>query len=91
MLSKMKEHRSIETRATSTTPAEVAEAQVMDSARHKKIRIRASEIYLERGEQLGRELEDWLQAERELLRNTSNLHGVRALDGSSPHLRTMAP
>jgi hypothetical protein len=27
---------------------------------------RAYEIYLERGEQPGRELDDWLQAEREL-------------------------
>ena len=31
-----------------------------------KIRIRAYEIYLQRGEQPGSELEDWLQAEREL-------------------------
>jgi Protein of unknown function (DUF2934) len=31
-------------------------------------RRRAYEIYLERGEQPGRELDDWLQAERELKR-----------------------
>src|SRR5882762_7622541 len=36
------------------------------SARDEKIRRRAYEIYLERGEQPGRELDDWLQAEREL-------------------------
>ena len=32
------------------------------------IRSCAYEIYLERGEQPGRELDDWLQAERELER-----------------------
>jgi hypothetical protein len=32
----------------------------------QQIRIRAYEIYLDRGEQPGYELEDWLQAEREL-------------------------
>jgi oligoendopeptidase F len=31
----------------------------------EEIRRRAYEIYLERGEQHGRDLEDWLQAERE--------------------------
>ena len=34
--------------------------------RDEDIRRRAYEIYLERGEQPGRELDDWLQAEREL-------------------------
>ena len=38
------------------------------SARDEKIRRRAYEIYLERGEQPGRELDDWLQAEGELER-----------------------
>jgi len=32
----------------------------------QQIRIRAYEIYLDRGGQPGYELEDWLQAEREL-------------------------
>jgi len=31
-----------------------------------KIRIRAYEIYMERGEQPDHDLDDWLQAEREL-------------------------
>jgi len=35
-------------------------------ARDEEIRLRAYEIYLERREQSGRELDDWLQAEREL-------------------------
>ena len=48
--------------------AEATEAQagVVNSAPDEKIRRRAYEIYLERGEQPGRELDDWLQAEREL-------------------------
>jgi hypothetical protein len=39
-----------------------------NSAREEEIKLRAYEIYLERGEQPGRELDDWLQAERELER-----------------------
>jgi Protein of unknown function (DUF2934) len=35
---------------------------------HEKIRLRAYEIYLERGGLPGNELDDWLQAERELER-----------------------
>ena len=41
-------------------------APVGSAARDEDIRRRAYEIYLERGEQAGYELEDWLQAEREL-------------------------
>jgi hypothetical protein len=37
-----------------------------NSARDEEIRCRAYEIYLERGQQPGAELDDWLQAEREL-------------------------
>jgi hypothetical protein len=36
------------------------------STREEEIRRRAYEIYLERGAQSGLELDDWLQAEREL-------------------------
>jgi Protein of unknown function (DUF2934) len=39
---------------------------LLDSTREQEIRDRAYEIYLQRGAQLGYELEDWLQAEREL-------------------------
>jgi hypothetical protein len=38
----------------------------VNPAREQEIRRRAYEIYLERGEEPGRDLEDWLQAEREL-------------------------
>jgi hypothetical protein len=42
------------------------EASTGNSARDEEISRRAYEIYLERGEQPGRELEDWLQAECDL-------------------------
>jgi len=45
-----------------------SEASTGNSARSEEIKRRAYEIYLERGEQPGRELDDWLQAERELAR-----------------------
>ena len=38
----------------------------MNPAREEEIKRRAYEIYLERGEEPGRDLEDWLQAEREI-------------------------
>ena len=41
---------------------------VGNSARDEKIRRRAYELYRERGEHPGRELDDWLRAERELER-----------------------
>ena len=43
-----------------------------NSTRDQEIRRRAYEIYLERGEQPGTELEDWLQAERELQREVTS-------------------
>ena len=42
------------------------ERSVVNPAREENIKRRAYEIYLERGEEPGRDLEDWLQAEREL-------------------------
>jgi hypothetical protein len=42
------------------------------AACEQEIRRRAYEIYLERGAQPGHELEDWLQAERELTAIPSN-------------------
>lgn len=69
MASKPKERRRIEPHAMAATQGQAAETKVDDSARHQKIRIRAYEIYLERGEQPDRDLDDWLQAERELTTN----------------------
>jgi hypothetical protein len=63
MSSKPKVNLSTQPRATSTQAEEIS---VGKPARDAEIRRRAYEIYLERGEQPGHELDDWLQAEREL-------------------------
>jgi hypothetical protein len=67
MSSKPKRDGSTESRATSIQ-AETPEASVASWARDEEIRRRAYELYLERGEQPGGELDDWLQAEHELER-----------------------
>jgi hypothetical protein len=65
MSSKLKSDGNSEPQATSAQ-AEAGEVSVGNAVRTEEIRRRAYEIYLERGEQPGRELDDWLQAEREL-------------------------
>ena len=50
------------------TAAEEREG-LLHSSREQEIRNRAYEIYLQRAGQSGYELEDWLQAERELTTN----------------------
>jgi Protein of unknown function (DUF2934) len=40
--------------------------RLLQSTREQEIRNRAYEIYLQRGAQPGHEVEDWLQAEREI-------------------------
>jgi hypothetical protein len=51
-----------------TAPAQAGtgHAGSADRAGVDEIRLRAYEIYLERLEQPGRELDDWLEAERQL-------------------------
>ena len=51
------------------------ERSVVNPAREEEIKRRAYEIYLERGEEPGRDLEDWLQAERELASHGITLPG----------------
>jgi Protein of unknown function (DUF2934) len=56
-------------RSTAPTQPETAVQEtegLVQSTREQEIRIRAYEIYLQRGGQPGQELDDWLQAEREL-------------------------
>jgi hypothetical protein len=65
MSSKPNGKRIAELQATSTH-AETGEDSLGNPTRSEEIRRRAYEIYLERGEQPGRELDDWLRAEREL-------------------------
>ena len=67
MSSKPKRKGITELQATSIQ-AETREVSVGNSVRDEEIRRRAYEIYLERGAQPGRELDDWLQAEHELER-----------------------
>jgi hypothetical protein len=59
-----------------------AEAEERDQSLHsgdeQEIRHRAYEIYLERGAQLGHDLDDWLQAEGELTTNRRNLRASSA-------------
>ncbi len=61
-----KEHRNLKPIPNSPTQAESAETSAADSPRLEEIRIRAYEIYIERGGQPGHDVDDWLQAEREL-------------------------
>lgn len=61
---KPKRNGSTQLQATSTQAE--AEVSAKNSARDEEIRRRAYEIYLEGGQQPGRELDDWLQAQREL-------------------------
>ena len=65
MSSKPKRSEITESHTTSTQSGR-EEVSVGNSARDDEIRRRAYEIYLERGEQPGRDLDDWLQAEGEL-------------------------
>jgi Protein of unknown function (DUF2934) len=57
-------------KAKNSDSSERGEAQEQDRSldltREEKIRRRAYEIYLDRGGEPGHDLEDWLQAEREL-------------------------
>ena len=66
MSSKSKEHQNVESQATFAPKRDAVSASAADSPRLEEIRIRAYEIYMERGGQPGHDLDDWLQAEREL-------------------------
>ena len=49
--------------------------RLLDSSREEDIRRRAYEIYLARGGEPGGDVEDWLQAERELMQDQSTESG----------------
>ena len=67
MAPKPKRSGTTEAQATPTQAA-TWEVQGGSPAPDEEIRHRAYEIYLERGEEQGRELDDWLQVERDLRR-----------------------
>ena len=46
---------------------EASEAELRAAPTHEEIALRAYRIYLERGSSDGNAIEDWFQAERELL------------------------
>ena len=64
MASKAKTIGSTDSRQPGTSVEE--RERLLHSTGEQAIRDRAYEIYLQRGAQPGYELEDWLQAEREL-------------------------
>ena len=66
MSTKPKKNGSKKPQATSIPAEETGDASVWSAARENDIRLRAYEIYLYRGQKSGTELDDWLQAEREL-------------------------
>lgn len=66
MSSKSKEHQNVESQTTFAPKGEAVSASAANSPRFEEIRIRAYEIYMERGRQPDHDLDDWLQAEREL-------------------------
>ncbi len=50
-----------------TSSHEFHDLETVLRAIHQRIQSRAYELYLQQGRQAGRELENWLQAEAELL------------------------
>jgi hypothetical protein len=70
MASKAKTIGSTDSRQLGTAVEE--RERLLHSTGEQEIRDRAYELYLRRGAQPGYELEDWLQAERELSTSSSN-------------------
>jgi len=66
MSSKPNRSESTGPQSIPTLATETGQSSMGNTTREEKIRLRAYEIYLERGQQPGGELDDWLQAEREL-------------------------
>lgn len=66
MSTKPKRNGSKKLQATSTPAEETGDASVWNAARENDIRRRAYKIYLDRGQKPDTELDDWLQAEREI-------------------------
>ena len=66
MSSKPKKNGNAESKETSAPVAKMGEAPAGNSVRDEEIRLRAYEIYLERAQGPGSDLDDWLQAELEL-------------------------
>jgi len=50
-------------------PAPAKRPRIETPSLEERIRLRAFELYVERGNQSGSEFDDWLQAEEEILRS----------------------
>jgi hypothetical protein len=66
MSSKPKRSESTGPQSISSLATETGQSSMGNTKREEEIRRRAYEIYLERGQQPGGELDDWLKADREL-------------------------
>ena len=66
MSSKTKPNTQTDLHAIPSQEAGRGEVSIPNAARAEEIRRRAYEIYLQRGERPGHDLDDWLQAECEL-------------------------
>jgi Protein of unknown function (DUF2934) len=69
-------------KASSTTEADGLDA-LQDQSVDDRIRRRAYELYLARGGSGGSEMEDWLEAERQV-RNRAGAEASQQLDATSP-------
>lgn len=83
-----KEHQNLESQAPSAQQREAVKTPVADSPRHEEIRIRAYEIYIERGRQPSHDLDDWLQAERELEPKVRHTHAKARRHRSGAFMRS---
>ena len=62
-----KSKRKVDSELHAIPPQHQADEKIVcHKPSHEEIRLRAYEIYLERGSRPGDELDDWLRAEREL-------------------------
>jgi len=65
-------------------PSPATEAPSETLSLKERIRRRAYELYVQRGHQSGRELDDWVQAEQEILRAHEDLLVDEASEESFP-------
>lgn len=65
--------------------AEARVPPIEEPAAEEQIRLRAYELYRERGGRVGDDLADWLQAEREYL---ERLHGQKSTEPNPPRTTT---
>jgi len=63
------------------TTSDLARQKPLESILEKEIKVRAYELYEQRGARDGRALEDWLKAEREVMSKTFAGSGSRIRDG----------